>query len=153
MLAYITLVSRMGNSFVNTNMHIIFHVKNQCSMREPDLSQVFHYIGGIIRSMSGISYRVGGMSDHIHILATLPCTICLSDFVRTIKASTSKWIKGLNPYYKNFSWQEGYGAFSVSKSNVDAVISYINNQKEHHSKRSAQDEFHYFLSKHGLLSE
>ena len=143
----------MGNSFVNTNVHIIFHVKRTCSIREEDLTQVFHYIGGIIRSLSGISYKIGGRPDHIHILASLPCTISLADFVRAIKASTSKWIKSLHPAYKDFSWQEGYGSFSVSKSNVESVIQYINNQKEHHAKFTVQDEFHRFLKKHGFLPE
>ncbi len=140
----------MGNSFINTNVHIIFHAKNTCAIKEEDLTQVFHYIGGIIRSLSGISYKVGGMPDHIHILATLPCTISLADFVRTIKAGTSKWIKGLGQDYRFFSWQEGYGAFSVSKSNIDAVIAYILNQKEHHLKYSAHEEFRHFLERHGL---
>ena len=140
----------MGNSFVNMNAHIIFHVKGACAIREEDLTQVFHYIGGIIRSMSGLSYKVGGRADHIHILATLPTSVCLSDFVRTIKASASKWIKGLHPAYKSFSWQEGYGAFSVSQSNIDTVVDYITRQEEHHRKRSAQDEFKHFLEKHGF---
>ena len=143
----------MGNSYTNTNVHIIFHVKHPSIMKEEDLSQIYHYIGGIIRSLSGISYQIGGRSDHIHILTTLPCTISLADFVRTIKASSSKWIKGLNHDYKGFSWQEGYGAFSVSKSNIDSVVAYILNQKEHHQKRSAQDEFHHFLVRHGFISE
>lgn len=143
----------MGNSYISTNVHIIFHVKNTCIIREEDLTQIFHYIGGIIRTLSGVSYKVGGMPDHIHILATLPCTISLADFVRTIKASSSKWIKSINPHYHHFAWQEGYGSFSVSKSNVDAVINYIINQCEHHKKRTAQDEFRHFLEKHNLISE
>ncbi len=143
----------MGNSFVNTNVHIIFHVKIACSIREEDLAQVFHYIGGIIRSLSGISYRIGGRPDHVHILATLPSTISMADFVRTIKANTSKWIKSIHPEYKDFSWQEGYGAFSVSRSNIDSVIQYINNQREHHTKLSVQDEFQRFLKKHEFSPE
>ena len=144
---------RMGNSYINTNVHIIFHVKNTCAIRENDLPQVFQYVGGIIRSMSGIPYMVGGRPDHMHILTTLPCTISLADFVRTIKAGASKWVKGIDSCYKGFSWQEGYGSFSVSQSNVDVVIKYILNQKEHHQRISAQDEFRQFLKKHGFFSE
>ena len=143
----------MGNSFVNTNLHIIFHVKNTCAIREEDLTQMFNYIGGIIRNVSGISYKVGGMPDHIHVLASLPVTMSVSDFVRTIKAGASKWIKGVSPCYKGFAWQEGYGAFSVSRSNVESVLNYIEKQKEHHQKHSAYDEFQHFLAKHGFFSE
>lgn len=143
----------MGNSYISTNVHIIFHVKASCAIREEDLTQVYHYIGGIIRSLGGISYRVGGRPDHIHILATLPCTRSLADFVRSIKACTSKWIKEISSCYKDFSWQEGYASFSVSKSNIDTVVSYIANQKKHHERRTAQDEFNYFLKKHGFSFE
>ena len=120
-------------------------------MEESDLPEIFRYIGGVIRSSSGIPYVVGGRPDHILILTSLPHTISLSDFVRTIKANSSRWIKGINPRYKNFSWQAGYGAFSVSESNKGSVSSYILNQKEHHKKVSAYDEFTLFLEKNGLL--
>ncbi|MBE6436477.1 MAG: transposase, partial [Akkermansiaceae bacterium] len=78
-------------------------------------------------------------------------TISISDFVRAIKANSSRWIKGINPRYKNFSWQAGYGAFSVSESIKESVTSYILNQKEHHKKVSAYDEFMRFLEKNGLM--
>ena len=89
----------------------------------------------------------------MHILATLPCTMTLADFVRTIMAGASKWIKGIDSDYKGFVWQEGYGAFSVSQSNVDIVIKYILNQKEHHKRLTTQEEFQQFLRKHGFFSE
>lgn len=144
----------MGRSYTNTIVHIIFHIKSSANpIKEEDLSEVFRYIGGIIRSLSGFAYVVGGRPDHIHILASQPTTMSLSDLLREIKAHTSKWIKGLNPEYKNFSWQEGYGAFSVSESKKQAVIRYINNQKEHHQVYSAHEEFVYFLKKNGLSTD
>ena len=79
--------------------------------------------------------------------------MALSDYVRTIKANSSKWMKSLGTEYANFSWQEGYGAFSVSESMKDAVINYIKHQKEHHQCRSANDEFAHFLERNGLLSD
>ncbi len=79
--------------------------------------------------------------------------MALSDYVRTIKANSSKWMKSLGTEYANFSWQEGYGAFSVSESMKDAVINYIKHQKEHHQRRSANDEFAHFLERNGLLSD
>ena len=144
----------MGRSYTNIIVHIIFHVKDTKSqMSEEDLSQIFQYMGGIIRSSSGYAYMIGGRPDHIHILSSLPVAMSLSDFVRSIKASTSKWIKTLDPGYKDFAWQEGYGAFSVSESNKHDVIDYIKNQKEHHQMRSSHDEFILFLEKNGLSTE
>ena len=122
-------------------------------MKEEDLSQIYRYIGGIIRSLSGFTYTIGGCPDHIHILASLPASMALSDYVRTIKANSSKWMKSLGTEYANFSWQEGYGAFSVSESMKDAVIDYIKHQTEHHQCRSANDEFAHFLERNGLLSD
>ena len=144
----------MGNSFTNVYVHLIFHTKSRgCMMREEDLSRVFHYIGGVIRNMSGRAFIVGGRPDHIHVLTTLPVSISLADFVRDIKSNTTKWIKTTDLYYKDFAWQEGYGAFSVSESNKDAVVQYIENQKGHHQTHTAQVEFCSFLKKHGYSVE
>lgn len=141
----------MRDTYSNIYLHIIFHIKNDTApIAENNLPEVVRYIGGVIRSSSGIAYVVGGMPDHIHILTSLPHTISLSDFVRTIKANTSRWIKGLNPLYKDFSWQAGYGAFSVSESCKETVTRYILNQKEHHKKISSHDEFLHFLEKNKL---
>ena len=144
----------MGNSFTNIYVHLIFHTKSKgCMMREEDLSRVFHYIGGAIRNMSGRAFIVGGRPDHIHVLTTLPVSISLADFVRDVKSNTTKWIKSIDSYYHNFAWQAGYGAFSVSASNKDAVVQYIEHQREHHQAHSAQVEFCNFLKKHGYSSE
>lgn len=144
----------MGRSYTNINVHIIFHIKNgQCEMFEEDLPEIFRYVGGTIRTLSGYAYMVGGSTDHLHVFASLPITSSLSDFVSKIKSNSSRWIKGLDAKYKNFAWQQGYGAFSVSESNKDAVIKYIRNQKIHHQKYSAADEFAQFLERHKLSSD
>lgn len=144
----------MGRSFSNITVHIIFHCKNgACLIKEDDLPEVFHYIGGIIRAESGYAYIVGGRPDHIHILTSVPVKTSLADFVRAIKANTSRWVKGLHADYQHFSWQEGYGAFSVSASKQHDVIHYIQNQKEHHRVCSAQEEFMRFLVKNGLMPD
>ncbi|MBR3927069.1 MAG: transposase [Akkermansia sp.] len=141
----------MRDTYSNIYLHIIFHTKNiEVPIEENDLPEVFRYIGGVIRSSSGTAYVVGGRSDHIHILTSLPHTISLSDFVRGIKANTSRWIKSIHPRYKNFSWQAGYGAFSVSESCKETVINYILNQKEHYKIVSAYDEYLLFLEKMGF---
>ena len=121
----------MGNSLINVRLHIIFHVKSTgCEMRSEHLPRIFRFIGGIIRAMGGKAYTIGGMPDHVHILTSLPVTVSLAAFVRNIKSNSSRWIKGLEMCYKRFSWQEGYGAFSVSESMKEAVIAYIDNQAD-----------------------
>ena len=119
-------------------------------MNEKDLPEIFRYIGGVIDATSGIAHMVGGRPDHIHILATLPITLSLGDFIRSIKSNSSRWIKGLGTEYQDFAWQRGYGAFSVSTSQVKTMMDYIRNQKEHHRIHSAHEEFLLFLKKNGL---
>ena len=136
----------MGNSFLKINVHLIFHVKSTGQlMHESDLPRIFQYIGGIIKSNGGIPIQIGGMPDHIHILTTLPKDSTVPDFVRNIKAESSRWIKTIDSSYRSFSWQEGYGAFSVSASAVPKVIQYIIKQPQHHSRKSFSDEFKEFL--------
>ena len=144
----------MSHSFTNITIHLIFHVKNTESMvKESHLSELFQYVGGVIRAMSGRVYLVGGRPDHLHILTSLPMEMSVPDFVRSIKANASRWIKGLDVCYNCFAWQKGYGAFSVSESSKEAVMQYIANQKEHHTRQSSVEEFNVFLRKNGLLGE
>lgn len=144
----------MSRSYTNIIIHLIFHIKCSASpMKEEDLPQIFRYLGGIIRASSGFPYHIGGRPDHIHILTTLPTSMSVPDFVRAIKASSSKWVKHLSPEYKNFSWQEGYGAFSVSESMKHNVIDYISKQKQHHQHFSAHREFIHFLEKNGISTD
>ena len=143
----------MAHTYTNINLHIIFHIKSSgCTILEEHLPRVFQYIRGIIQNMSGCAIMVGGRPDHIHILLSLPVTLCVSELIRTIKSNTSRWIKDIGPEYETFAWQEGYGAFSVSESNKSAVINYIAHQQEHHRKYSAREEFHQFLKKHGFVA-
>lgn len=141
----------MSSSYTNIIVHLIFHVKEEsCLMQEKDLPRIFQYIGGIIHNLSGHVYIIGGRPDHIHILANLPISQSISDFARNVKSNSSRWIKEIAAEYRNFGWQTGYGAFSVSESNKSLVFNYINKQEEHHKKQSAKDEFAAFLVKHGL---
>ena len=141
----------MANSLVKIDIHLVFHVKSTgIPMRKEDLPRIFQYIGGVIKGMDGIPIVVGGIEDHIHILASLPKTMALTDFVRNIKANSSKWIKTLDCYYAPFCWQDGYGAFSVSPSLLDKTINYIRKQEEHHRKRSFHDEYKSFLERYNI---
>jgi len=136
----------MANTYTKLNIHIVFHVKStSITIRPEDLKQVFQYIGGIINNLGGYPVTVGGISNHIHILATLPKTMSVSEFVQKIKANSSKWIKTINTYYESFAWQEGYGAFCVSPSLLKKTIKYIDTQAEHHKKENVRDEFTRFL--------
>lgn len=136
----------MASTLVQQYMHIVFHTKcTSITMREEDLGRIFDYVGGIIHNVKGVSIQVGGRPDHIHILASLPKTMSLADFVRTIKSNSSRWIKTLDAYYEPFMWQEGYGAFSVSASVLEKVSKYIKCQKTHHDKQSFVDEYKQFL--------
>lgn len=99
-------------------------------MRNEDLEKIFICIKEFIKRVGAIPMAVGGVENHIHILATLPKDKALSDYVRTIKANSSRWIKALDAHYSKFSWQIGYGAFSVSPSHLNKVIAYIRCQSE-----------------------
>ena len=141
----------MASTLVKINVHLVFHVKSTgIRLREEDLEKVFSYLGGIIRNIGGAPIQIGGMPDHIHILSSLPKTISLADFVRTIKADSSKWIKTLDNSYHSFAWQEGYGAFSVSPSQMRNTINYIVRQPEHHKKRTFIEEYKLFLDAYGI---
>jgi REP element-mobilizing transposase RayT len=136
----------MANTYTKLNIHIVFHVKSTgICIKKEDLPQVFQYIGGIIQNVGGYPVTVGGVDNHIHILATMPKTMSVSEFVQKIKANSSKWIKTLDEYYESFVWQEGYGAFCVSPSLLKKTIRYIENQEKHHHMESALDEYKRFL--------
>ena len=104
----------MGNSFINVNVHLVFHVKSTgCTMRDEDLPRVFHYIGGVIGSLSAHSYMVGGCVDHVHILTSLPVTMSLAELVRAVKANSSRWIKGLDAHYNVFPGRRDMALFPL----------------------------------------
>ena len=141
----------MASSLVKINIHLIFHVKStSVKMRTEHLEEIFRYIGGVVKHIGGVPIVVGGMPDHVHILTSLPKTMSVSDFTREIKAGSSKWMESLNPCYEKFEWQEGYGAFSVSASQIDKTARYIGGQAEHHQKRTFQEEYKQFLAAYGI---
>ena len=141
----------MASALVKIDVHLVFHVKSSgVKLKDADLNPLFAYIAGIIKSNDGLPIEIGGMPDHIHILCSLPKTMTLTDFVRAIKANSSKWIKTQNECYKAFAWQEGYGAFSVSPSLKDKTAKYIRSQAEHHKKRSYEEEYKLFLDAYGV---
>ena len=141
----------MANTYTKLNLHIVFHTKSTgVTIRKEDLPQVFAYIGGVIKNIGGYPVTIGGVSNHIHILATMPKTMSVSVFVQKIKANSSRWIKSIDNYYESFVWQEGYGAFCVSPSLLKKTILYIESQEEHHNKESVRAEFKRFLKANGI---
>jgi putative transposase len=113
--------------------------------REP----LFAYMGGIVQGIEGVPVMIGGVEDHVHLLLGLRATHCLAVVMREIKASSSKWVHR-EIKKRTFSWQEGYGAFTVSASQIEAVKRYIQNQPDHHRKKSSLQEYLEFLNAHGV---
>jgi REP element-mobilizing transposase RayT len=141
----------MGQSLSQVYLHLIFSTKNRYPFILEEIeNELFAYIGGIIRNLKGIPFIINGTADHLHILCSFPRSIALSDFLKAIKASSSLWIKNKGNQYQYFSWQDGYGAFSVSSSKKLMIENYIRNQKEHHKKLSFQDELLRFLDEYNL---
>ncbi len=123
----------MPQSLSKVIVHIIFSTKN----REPWLvsnvrPRVHAYVATICRDLGAELVRVGGVADHVHIVTTLPRTVTQAQLIERIKKTSSKWIKALDARYRGFFWQRGYGAFSVSPSQLDAVLHYVETQDEHH---------------------
>jgi len=141
----------MAQSLAQVYIHLVFHTKyNSVTIREDDLPELFAYIDGIIVNKNSMVIQIGGVPNHIHILCTLPRTISMADFVEDIKKCSSKWIKTLSPYYSKFAWQGGYAIFSVSASQVQKVKDYVTNQKEHHRKKTFQEEYEAFLQAYNI---
>jgi len=141
----------MGQSLVKIYIHIIFSTKNRVPMIHPPVEAELHsYIGGICNKLECQVIKVGGYTDHIHLLCMLSKKITLIKLMEEIKTHSSKWIKSKGEGYKNFYWQDGYGAFSVNPSEVETVTAYISNQHQHHSKKTFQDEYRIFLKKYNI---
>lgn len=140
----------MAHSFTSLHYHIIFSTKE----RRPALSaefkpRLFEYMGGMIRGMKGVPILINGPADHVHVLAGLPATIALCDFLRELKGDSTGWVKNAVGV-ADFGWQTGYAAFTVSKSGVGAVREYIANQEEHHRRVSFKEEYLEFLRRHEI---
>ena len=141
----------MSQTLTDLNYHMVFSTKGRQPMLPPSIRERVHeFIGGIIREMGGTSHRIGGIVDHVHIVCVLPPKISVSDAVRTIKANSSRWIRGLSPKHRIFGWQAGYSAFTISQSRLDDVIRYVANQEEHHRKMTFREELMGLLKKHGV---
>lgn len=131
------------------HLHAIFSTKDRAPYLSDHALRVdtHNYIGGISRNLGCPTIAVGGVEDHVHILATLSRTVTQADWIKEIKRSTNLWLK---PYCPDFAWQGGYGIFSVGSSQLGAVKEYIATQEEHHRKGSFKEEFLALLQAHGI---
>ncbi len=139
----------MGQSLVKNYLHIVFSTKHRQPLIYPPVEEELHaYLGGICKRLDCQPIKIGGYTDHVHILCMLSKKIALMKLMEELKAHSSKWIKTQGLAYANFYWQDGYGAFSVKPSEIDRVIAYIARQHEHQSKKSFQDEYRGILKKY-----
>jgi REP element-mobilizing transposase RayT len=139
----------MAHTYVSGLVHYVFSTKDRRKcIGEEMRSKLWAYLGGIARQNGMKALAVGGTEDHVHVLLTLPGTMAIAKAVQLLKGGSSKWMNE-HPG-PEFHWQEGYGAFTLSVSHVDATVEYIQTQAEHHKKRSFEEEFVAFLKKHKI---
>lgn len=140
----------MPQSLSQIFIHLVFSTKHrQPYLNETISAELYAYMAAVLHDECKSPARIiGGVDDHVHVLLNLSRTLSISSVVEAIKTSTSKWIKTKGCEFAGFAWQAGYGAFSVSASNLDTVIRYIKDQRSHHAKASFQDELRGLLTKH-----
>ena len=141
----------MANTFTSLHYHIVFSTKN----REPWITQevekrVWEYLGGIAREKNMVALQVGGIEDRIHMLVGAPATMAPATAARLIKGGSSSWLKDAFPDLKRPGWQDGYGAFTVSKSKIPEIIEYIKGQRNHHQSSTFKQEYLGLLKAHEI---
>jgi len=141
----------MPQSLCKVILHIIFSTKNREPWLDSDVRPRMHaYVATICRDLAAEFVHVGGMADHVHVVITLPRTLSQAELIEQIKKTSSKWIKALDARYRGFSWQRSYSAFSVSPSQLDAVLKYVDTQQEHHRTGTFREEYRELLRRHGV---
>ena len=138
----------MANTYTQINIHCVFAVKG----RENIITKIFRddlhkYMSGILRNDNAYPLAVGGWKDHVHVFFELNPNLKIADIMRMLKATSSKWINDTKMVKGKFQWQEGYGAFSHSRSQRNDVINYIMKQEEHHGKKTFREEYLELLKK------
>ena len=144
----------MANSFVVIHVHYTFSTKNREKLLTEGIrARLWPYMTAIANECGFKALAAGGVEDHAHILLSLPSTMSPARAIQLIKTGSSRWIRSTFPKMKNFHWQEGYGAFSISKSRFNHTVYYINHQEEHHHVRTFKEEYLEFLKIHGIDPE
>jgi len=144
----------MGNSYISCYVHYIFSTKNHQRWLDSTIrEQLFPYLGGIARDRGFKLIKAGGVEDHIHLLVSLPSKMTIAQAIQYLKGGSSKWIHEKFPNMKDFSWQEGYGAFTIGISQKENTINYISKQADHHKKKTFREELVEILNLHGIEYE
>lgn len=139
----------MAQTFASLLTHVIFSTKNREAVIAREFqAELWAYLGGIVRNLDGKALAINGTADHVHLLVSLPPTVCVADAIRVVKANSSKWAH--EKFQASFAWQNGYGAFSVSLSAASEVIEYIRRQEEHHRRMTFQQELVAILKEHQI---
>jgi putative transposase len=138
----------VAHAFFRNHVHVIFSTKQRRKTIPKELQpRLWAYLAGICKNYEMIALIVGGTQDHVRLLFHLPPKLALAKAVQLLKSNSSKW---MSDQVREFSWQAGYGAFSVSSSNIESVTRYIDNQKAHHRKIGFDEEFQAILAKHDI---
>ena len=138
-------------SYTQILYHIVLRTKrSEPTIAQENVSSLYKYIWGIIKNKQGKLYRINGMEDHVHILSDLHPSFALADFVKSIKVSTSLWMKQSSDFPNFKGWEEGYAAFTYSYKDKDVLINYIKKQQEHHRKENVQDELKRIWIENGM---
>jgi REP element-mobilizing transposase RayT len=141
----------MPHSLASLLIHAIFSTKNRAPDLSPEIAgRLFPYMGGIVREREGVPLIINGPADHVHLLVSVPTTESVAELLRVVKTNSSRWVHERFPSHKQFAWQAGYAAFTVSASRSDDVTQYIAGQRQHHRRVSFQEEFRKLLQKHGI---
>lgn len=140
----------MGSTYHSLHYHVVFSTKERRPFIHADWRPRLHeYLGGTVNGLGGVPEAIGGVEDHVHLLISLKTTAAPAEMVRELKKASSVWTA--ENHCPGFSWQEGYGIFSVSWTHVEAVRNYIANQEEHHRKAGFSEEFKQLLERNGVV--
>lgn len=141
----------MSHTYASNRVHVVFSTKDRKKNLANDLQpKLWGYMKGIAKNHGFEVVKIGGTSDHVHALLVVPPAMPLAKAVQSIKGCSSKWLNDTGAAGTNFAWQEGYGAFSVSASQTDGVVAYIENQPAHHGRRNYEEEFVELLRRYGI---
>ncbi len=141
----------MSQSLAKVHVHIVFSTRDREPMIHADVEkELYAYMASISKELKCPVHKINGTENHVHIACCLSRTITMAVLLEEIKRSSSKWIKTKSPAYRKFAWQQGYGAFSFGESQLQAVVRYINDQKEYHQKKTYKEEFRDILIKYHI---
>jgi REP element-mobilizing transposase RayT len=141
----------MANTYASIYIHYVFSTKKRAPLITDNARErLWAYMGGIARENHMTARCIGGVADHAHLLISMPTSLSIAKGIQQIKGASSVWMRETFPDIREFAWQEGYGAFSVSKSHIDETVAYIEGQTEHHRNKSFQEEYLAFLRKHEI---